>query len=76
MLSVLTQNRLNNRRFTYTSVANRYNSIQPLLYNSNNTNCFFDVTQGSSGGFSASSGFDIASGKGVLNVTNLVQKLG
>lgn len=76
MLSVLTQNRLNNRRFTYTSVANRYNSIQPLLYDSNNTNCFFDITQGSSGGFSSTSGFDLASGNGVLNVDNMVKKLG
>lgn len=76
MLSVLTQNRLNNRRHTYTSVANRYNSIQPLLYNSSNTNCFFDVTQGSSAGFFATTGFDVASGKGVLTTSTVVQKLG
>lgn len=76
MLSVLTQDRLNNRRHTYTSVANRYNSIQPLLYNSNNEDCFFDVTQGSSAGFFATPGFDIASGKGVLNISNMIQKLG
>lgn len=76
MMSVLTQSRLNNRRYTYTSVANRYNSIQPLLYNSNNTDCFFDVTQGSSAGFVATTGFDVASGKGVLNTANMVQKLG
>lgn len=76
MLSILTQSRLNNRRHTYTSVANRYNSIQPLLYNSNNSDCFFDVTQGSSAGFSATTGFDIASGIGVLNTSRMVQKLG
>jgi subtilase family serine protease len=76
MLSLVTQSRLNNRKFTYTSVANNYNSIQPLLYNQNNSDCFFDVTQGSSGIYSALSGFDIASGKGVLNTANTVNKLG
>jgi len=76
MMSILTQHRLNNRRHTYTSLANRYNSIQPLLYDSNNTDCFFDVIQGSSGGFLATNDFDVASGKGVLNTANMVQKLG
>lgn len=75
-LSLVTQSRLNSGNFTYTSVANKFNSIQSLLYNSNNSNCFFDVTEGSSGIYSAAPGFDIASGNGVLNVTNTVQKLG
>lgn len=76
MLSLVTQSRLNNRKFTYTSVANKYNSIQPLLYNTNNSDCFFDVTQGKSSIYSAAPGFDIASGNGTLNVANLVNKLG
>lgn len=76
MLSVLTQSRLNNRRYTYTSVANRYNSIQPLLYNLNNADCFFDVNQGSSTKFTASTGFDVASGLGVLNTRKMVEKMG
>ena len=76
MLSIVTQNRINNNRFTYTSVQNRPNSIQPLLYNANNSNCFYDITQGSSGIYSAAPGFDIASGKGALNQGITVQKLG
>ena len=76
MLSLLTQNRLNKRLFTYTSVQNRANSIQPLLYNSNNNNCFFDVTQGSSSIYTAGTGFDIASGNGVLNLNNTIGKIG
>lgn len=76
MLSVLTQHRLNKRQFTYTSVANRFNSIQPLLYDPNNKDCFFDVTKGTSSIYSATSGFDIASGLGVLNTSNVIQKLG
>jgi subtilase family serine protease len=76
MLSLVTQSRLNNRKFTYTSVANNYNSIQPLLYNRTNSDCFFDVTQGNSSIYSAASGFDVASGNGVFNVNNAVNKLG
>lgn len=76
MFSVLTQRRLNNRRSTYTSVLNRSNTIQPLLYNSNNSNCFFDVINGSSGPYFAEPGFDIPSGLGVLNCNELIIKLG
>ena len=75
LLSLVTQRRLNNRKSTFTSVSNRTNSIQPLLYNINNRNCFFDVTQGSSGPYFASSGIDIASGLGVLICNNLVNAL-
>ena len=38
MLSLLQQKRLNNRKSTYTSVLNKTNSIQPLLYNNSNNN--------------------------------------
>lgn len=74
MLSLVTQSRLNNNRFTYTSVPNKYNSIQPLLYN--NSNFFYDITQGISGIYSASSGYDIPSGNGVLNIADIIQQLG
>ncbi len=76
MLSVLTQNRLNNKKSTYTSVANNFNSIQPLLYNSNNMDCFFDITQGTTSIYNATTGFDVASGLGVLNLYSALQKLG
>ena len=76
MLSLVTQNRINNDRFTYTSVQKKYNSIQPLLYDSNNSDCFYDIIQGSSGLYSAAPGFDIASGKGTLNETITIQKIG
>ena len=73
MLSLVTQRRLNNRKSTYTSVSNKVNSIQPLLYN--NGNSFFDVTQGSSGPYVAKPGFDNASGLGVLICNDLVNIL-
>ena len=76
MLSVLTQNRLNKKLFTYTSVANRYNSIQPLLYDSNNRDCYFDVTEGTTSINNASTGFDIASGNGVFNLETVLNKIG
>lgn len=74
MLSILTQKRINENKFTYTSVMNKSNSIQPLLYN--NINCFFDIINGSSGPYNANVGFDIASGLGVVNLENLIQTLG
>ena len=74
MMSTLIQRRLNNRKSTYTSVLNRANTIQPLLYN--NSNSFFDVVNGSSGQYFAGVGFDIPSGLGVLNCNDIVAKLG
>jgi subtilase family serine protease len=76
MLSLLIQTRLNKRLSTYTSVQNSANLIQPLLYNIENRSCFFDITQGSTGPYIAHTGFDIASGLGVLNCRNLIAKLG
>lgn len=76
MLSLLIQTRLNKRKTTYTSLQNRANTIQPLLYNPANSNCFFDVTQGKTGPYVAQSGFDIASGLGVINCSNLIANLG
>ena len=75
MLSLLTQSRLNQNKFTYTSVLNKYNSIQPLLYDSSNKDCFFDILEGQSGIYKATEGFDIASGNGVLNVENIINNL-
>jgi subtilase family serine protease len=75
ILSLITQNRLNKRKGTFTSVANKTNSIQPILYNLANTNCYYDITQGSSGQTSSSVGFDAASGLGVLNFPNIIPKL-
>ena len=74
ILSLLTQQRLNNNKYTYTSVSNKYNSIQPLLYQ--NKNIFFDITKGSSSSYNAKPGFDVASGLGVINVEKLLQLLG
>ena len=76
MFSLLQQNRLNNRKTTYTSVLNKSNSIQPLLYNNSNKTCFYDVVSGSSGGFAATTGFDVPSGLGVFNMNNIIQNLG
>ncbi len=76
MLSLLTQTRLNNKKSTYTSVLNKSNSLQPLLYNSSDSTSFFDVTSGITSVYIAATGFDIASGKGVINLPNVIQKLG
>lgn len=76
MFSLLTQKRLNNNQTTYTSVINNANSIQPLLYDPANSSCFYDITQGSSGGNNATIGFDAASGLGVLKSDNINTNLG
>jgi len=75
MLSLVIQNRLNRKQSTYTSVQNNSNTIQPLLYNKSNENCFFDVIEGSSGIYTAQVGFDIASGLGVVNCNQLINNL-
>jgi subtilase family serine protease len=74
MLSLLTQKRLNENKYTYTSVINKYNSIQPLLYN--NINSFFDIVNGTTGTNIANVGFDIASGLGVMNCEKIIKSLG
>ena len=76
MFSLLQQKRLNSKKSTYTSVLNKTNSIQPLLYNNSNNNCFYDVVSGSSAGYSAGVGFDIPSGLGVFNFANVINSLG
>lgn len=76
MLSLITQNRINTGKTTLTSVANKSNSIQPLLYNLNGSDCFYDVTKGKSGNYSAKTGFDIASGNGVLDTTKAIEMIG
>ncbi len=73
MLSLITQNRLNNNQTLFTSVQNQSNTIQTLLYN--NQNKFFDVVSGSITTYRAQQGFDIASGLGVFNLNNIVNIL-
>jgi subtilase family serine protease len=73
MLSLVIQNRLNNRKTTFTSIQNQINTIQPLLYS--NQTCFFDVRQGRTGVNVAGPGFDVASGLGVLNCSQLINNL-
>lgn len=63
------QKQLNNKRPIYTSVLGRSNSIQPLLYSK--TNWFYDVVQGKSGSYSATRGFDVASGLGVIDASKI-----
>lgn len=75
MLSLVIQRRLNNKKQTFTSVLDRANTIQPLLYSINNQNSFFDITQGTSGNNVSNLGFDTASGLGVLICNNLVNNL-
>jgi len=75
MISLIQQDRLNNKKATFTSVSNQINSIQPILYNSNYYSCFYDVTVGSSGRNSATTGYDIPSGLGVINLNSLISKL-
>ena len=72
-LSLLTQDRLNKKLPTYTSVQDRLNSIQPSLYN--NIDCFFDITEGSSGIYNANIGFDIPSGLGALICDKFINEL-
>ena len=73
MLSILTQNRLNQQKSTFTSVAEKINSIQPILYK--NTTSFFDVISGSSSSYTAKQNFDIASGLGVCNLNSIIQQI-
>jgi subtilase family serine protease len=75
MLSLVQQNKLNKKQSTYTTVLNKSNSIQPILYNSNNKNCFFDVTSGSSNRFTSGNGFDIPSGLGTFVMNNVLNNL-
>jgi hypothetical protein len=73
MLSLITQNRLNNKKTLFTSVQNQSNTIQNLLYN--NQSRFFDVVAGSVSAYPAQEGFDVASGLGVFNLTNIINRL-
>ena len=75
MLSLVQQTRLNSKKTTYTSVSNKSNSIQPILYSNTNKTCYYDIVSGSSGGYSATTGFDIPSGLGVFNTTSIIQNL-
>lgn len=69
ILSVVTQRRLNENKNTYTSVANRPNSIQPIWYA--NPNIWFDIRSGTSGEYTATEGTDVASGLGAMQANQL-----
>jgi hypothetical protein len=71
------QKKLNNGQQLYTSVLNKPNTIQPILYNLFKTvpSCFYDITKGQSGSHKAREGFDSASGLGSVVVNNIIDKL-
>lgn len=73
IISIITQKLINENKRTFTSVQNCQNSIQPILYNLINT--FYDVTQGNSGTNQAKSGFDSASGLGVIDIDKICANL-
>jgi kumamolisin len=76
ILSLIIQNRLNNNKSTLTTVQNKSNSIQPLLYDVNIYNeCFNDIDSGYTGNNKATLGFDNATGLGSINCQNLINSL-
>jgi hypothetical protein len=76
MLSLAFQQRLNNNKRILTSINNRPNSIQPLLYSQLNKNtCFNDIVRGYAGQHKAIPGFDLASGLGSFNCKKMVDYL-
>jgi subtilase family serine protease len=85
ILSIAIQNRINLGKSSFTTVPNASNKpnlqsfLYKTLYPSNNTpsnnTYFYDVTSGSDGSFTAGSGYDIATGLGSLNATNLINRI-
>jgi subtilase family serine protease len=76
MLSLAFQQRLNDNKRLLTSINNRPNSIQPLLYSQLNKNtCFNDIVRGYAGQHKAIPGFDLASGLGSFNCKKMVDYL-
>ena len=79
IVSLAIQQRINNDKPNLTSVTNvSSNSIklQPLLYNISNKKIFHDIVKGKDGIYSATPGFDLASGLGVINGQNLINVIG
>lgn len=76
VISLVIQNRLNNNKGTLTTIQNKKNSIQPLLYNKNiYSSCFNDIVNGYAGSNRAEVGFDTATGLGSVDCQNLINSL-
>lgn len=79
MTSLAIQQRINNNKINLTSVTNVLSNsikLQPLLYNNSNKTIFYDIVTGKDGIYSATSGFDLASGLGTINCQNLINVIG
>jgi hypothetical protein len=70
MLSHAIQARINAGKPALTTVNTQPRNLQSILYTAKSTN-FNDITSGNSGSYKAASGFDIATGLGSLQMTNL-----
>lgn len=83
LLSLVVQERFNSKHTKPLNTIQKQisNSIQlqSVLYQNintpNYTNLFYDITSGSSNGYSAGLEYDIASGLGVLNIQNVINYL-
>jgi subtilase family serine protease len=79
IVSLAIQQRINNNKSSLTSVTNVLSNsikLQPLLYNISNKKIFHDIVKGKDGIYSATPGFDLASGLGVINGQNLINIIG
>lgn len=79
MVSLAIQLRINTNKRNLTSVTNVLSNsikLQPFLYNNLNKNIFYDIVTGKDGIYSATHGFDLASGLGVINCQRLINKIG
>jgi subtilase family serine protease len=87
ILSLANQQRFNSGKnplttvYTQTPVSNSPpesilpTNVQNYLYNNMNSNCFYDINVGTDGKYSAGKGYDIATGVGSPNATNLCNAL-
>jgi subtilase family serine protease len=82
ILSIANQMRLNNSKSTLTTVysAAPTTCVQTYLYNTiypnnKNTNTFLDIITGTDGNYSATTGYDVATGLGSPNVATLCNQL-
>ena len=79
MTSLAMQKRINTNKSSLTSVTNILSNskkLQPLLYNNSNKTMFYDIVTGKDGIYSATRGFDLASGLGTINCQNLINVIG
>ena len=79
MTSLAIQKRINTNKSILTSVTNILSNskkLQPLLYNNSNKTMFYDIVTGKDGIYSATRGFDLASGLGTINCQNLINVIG